>query len=186
MKARKKEEGFTLIELMIVVGIIGVLASVAIPSFIHYLHKSKTTEVVYSLQKIASGFKAYVATQEANGAAIKIPLRSPGYCPRIAHSSVCKNSAGKFRQDHKYVTRDFNLESWKSVLFKPDGNFYYRYYMNPIYYSSSGNINGYLYAIGDLDCDGTYSRWRLNLYYRPSAGGFRRVGPYVYGGTETE
>jgi prepilin-type N-terminal cleavage/methylation domain-containing protein len=51
--------GFTLIELMIVVLIIGVLSAIAIPAFSGYLNRSKTTEAVGFLANIKARQEAY-------------------------------------------------------------------------------------------------------------------------------
>lgn len=53
---KKTHQGFTLIELMIVIAIIGILASVALPAYQEYLLRSKLTEGI----SIVSGFKVGV------------------------------------------------------------------------------------------------------------------------------
>jgi prepilin-type N-terminal cleavage/methylation domain-containing protein len=60
----KKQKGFTLVELMIVVAIIGVLAAVAIPKFADMLEKSREGATKGNLSAIKSAISNYYADQQ--------------------------------------------------------------------------------------------------------------------------
>jgi type IV pilus assembly protein PilA len=61
-KMVKGKKGFTLIELMIVVAIVGILAAIAIPAYLDYTVKAKITEVTTAMDALAQAASEYHAS----------------------------------------------------------------------------------------------------------------------------
>ncbi|TSB23010.1 prepilin-type N-terminal cleavage/methylation domain-containing protein [Psychrobacter sp. YGAH215] len=61
------QKGFTLIELMIVIAIIGILAAIAIPAYQNYIAKSQTSEAF----TLADGLKTAIATNRQSNSCFK-------------------------------------------------------------------------------------------------------------------
>jgi type IV pilus assembly protein PilA len=81
------QKGFTLIELMIVIAIIGILAAIAIPAYQNYLIRSQVTEGL----SLADGYKTAVSEFYAQYGAFPSAITAAGAAP-AAGTATCGGS----------------------------------------------------------------------------------------------
>ena len=102
MKIQKTSKGFTLIELMIVVAIIGILAAIAIPQFANLVAKSQEGRTKANLGTIRSALSIYYGDSEGwypvAGAASDLVILTTGgrYLQAVPNADLPRttNSAG--------------------------------------------------------------------------------------------
>jgi len=132
---RNRNAGFTLIELMVVVAIIGVLVAIAVPSFLRYQLRAKRSEAYANLEAIATAENSYFAT---NGLFFNTGASMPGPVPISAKRpwTLAANTA------------------FAPIGFRPEGNVYFDYDVNTAC-GCSGCFTATAY--GDVDGDSKIS-----------------------------
>lgn len=178
---KKKREGFTLIELMIVVAIIGVLAAIAIPAFVNYVKRSKTSEAPANLKSLFLGATTYYQ-QERSGQGIMAALAASTHC------QVATDTGTSMDPSNAKMFVDFSTSaSFTGLGFAVADPMYFAY---GIVSSAAGcglapgtaaaARPAYTFsAMGDLDGDGTDSNFELAVGADVQNDLFRAPGIFI-------
>ena len=94
MKINHAQKGFTLIELMIVVAIIGILAAIAIPQYQDYIARSQVTRVVGEISALKTAAEGQLMRGEEPSGAASLGFTGSDLMVSEALTTVAFNTAG--------------------------------------------------------------------------------------------
>ena len=138
MKAR---QGFTLIELMVVVAIIGILTAIAGSSYSTYVHRSKTSEAPGLLKTLTESSVSFFMKPRYSDKGNQI---DPCY---LLAASAPYGSPGIVKR------RFFGNENLNALLFKSAGDLYYSYGVGDDPNSNEGAITLESAGVGSCDSE---------------------------------
>jgi type IV pilus assembly protein PilA len=150
MNSINNRKGFTLIELMIVVAILGILAAVAIPAFLKYIKRSKTTEATMNVRKLYDSSVTYFAAEHTLADGSIVAAQFPASTGDLPETTAIG--------DVKITTLPSSWDAvgtWNALQFAVSDPSYFSYQ-----YDSAGVTDTALFtaqAYGNLDGDAIFS-----------------------------
>jgi type IV pilus assembly protein PilA len=156
-KIKGKKAGFTLIELMIVVAILGILAAIAIPAFVTYIRRAKTVEATENVSKLFDAAASYYSKERT----------ASGLTGTTQVNCTVPSATMNITPGQNKTQQDFSAASWAPATglgFSVPPS-YYGYNIVLTGTSACGfPVNTEFYAFtaaGNLDADSDTSRFTL-------------------------
>jgi len=144
------------------VPIMGVLSAVAVPAFLKYIKRAKTSEAVENLDRISKGANSYFCTPQVDDTGTLKPHRFPPSQAATPAATCCASLGGPDadRDDRCDEAVDpWSSTTWKALGFQPDYSHHYVYEFTANDKTGS-EAEFTASAYGDLDCDGIQATFR--------------------------
>jgi type IV pilus assembly protein PilA len=161
---RSSRTGFTLVELMITVGIIGILAAVAIPAFVKYLRRTKTSEAALNIRKMYDSSVVYYEAMHAGPSGQILPKQFPSPQVWTPGQGTCCGQPGQKCAPNQ---AQWQTPTWQSINFSVDDPHYYSYAVTEVGTGSSIGDVEQLQASADLNCDQVFSLFQRTVTVGP-------------------
>jgi type IV pilus assembly protein PilA len=156
-KPLRKQEGFTLIELMIVVAIIGILAAIAIPNFLRYQAKSRQSEAKTNLGAIFVAQTAYFSENNRYGSFNEVGYALAGTTNRYTYRSPAPLGNGPSGNNNGIDRIVCSVPATCPGAPESDAA-----PAVPSAASSAAPVGFTASAVANLDSDGTIDGWSVN------------------------
>jgi prepilin-type N-terminal cleavage/methylation domain-containing protein len=162
-------KGFSLIELMVAVAILGILSATAIPAFVRYTRKARTSEARQNVRKIYDAAREYYMEPhyaDVVGMTGAMTPRFPAgdFSTTGQHPSCCIWNPASENPMCPPVASVWETPRWRALKFSMSDPHYFVY----LYGAWAADQYFNTGAHADQDCDGAWSHFQMHGFADPT------------------